>query len=181
MIVPKQHWLLLNYLSSIVIDHCSKTWICFAEEIICTRLATLTFYLCVLQNQFKGILSTSCVIFSYPKLLSISVLTFIKCDEKYFGRTDGQRLNNIPPSPSGSGGIIRSKIGSKCIDLILIRLAKCWNNFISSKYCIWLFCENGKYMIILWKCQVGIYFFSSPAKFLFFKIQNQNNFLGKKT
>jgi MFS superfamily sulfate permease-like transporter len=26
---------------------------------------------------FKGILSTSCVIFSYPKLLSISVLTFI--------------------------------------------------------------------------------------------------------
>ena len=27
---------------------------------------------------FKGILSTSCVIFSYPKLLSISVLTFIK-------------------------------------------------------------------------------------------------------
>ena len=26
----------------------------------------------------KGILSTSCVIFSYPKLLSISVLTFIK-------------------------------------------------------------------------------------------------------
>jgi hypothetical protein len=27
---------------------------------------------------FKGILSTSCVIFSYPKLLSISVLNFIK-------------------------------------------------------------------------------------------------------
>ena len=30
------------------------------------------------QFTFKGILSTSCVIFSYPKLLSISVLTFIK-------------------------------------------------------------------------------------------------------
>ena len=29
-------------------------------------------------NGFKGILSTSCVIFSYPKLLSISILTFIK-------------------------------------------------------------------------------------------------------
>ena len=29
-------------------------------------------------TKFKGILSTSCVIFSYPKLLSISVLTFIK-------------------------------------------------------------------------------------------------------
>ena len=30
------------------------------------------------QSNFKGILSTSCVIFLYPKLLSISVLTFIK-------------------------------------------------------------------------------------------------------
>ena len=86
-----------------------------------------------------------------------------KCDEKYFGRTDGQRLNNIPPSPSGSGGIIRSKIGSKCVDLILIRLAKCWNNFFSSKFCIWLYCENGKYMIIpqaldvQWiKCRVNV-------------------------
>ena len=29
-------------------------------------------------DSLKGILSTSCVIFSYPKLLSISVLTFIK-------------------------------------------------------------------------------------------------------
>jgi hypothetical protein len=29
-------------------------------------------------DKLKGILSTSCVIFSYPKLLSISVLTFIK-------------------------------------------------------------------------------------------------------
>ena len=28
--------------------------------------------------ELKGILSTSCVIFSYPKLLSISVLTFTK-------------------------------------------------------------------------------------------------------
>ena len=32
----------------------------------------------ILRQWFKGILSTSCVIFSYPKLLSISVLTFIK-------------------------------------------------------------------------------------------------------
>ena len=30
------------------------------------------------NSYIKGILSTSCVIFSYPKLLSISVLTFIK-------------------------------------------------------------------------------------------------------
>ena len=30
------------------------------------------------EMKLKGILSTSCVIFSYPKLLSISVLTFIK-------------------------------------------------------------------------------------------------------
>jgi hypothetical protein len=33
---------------------------------------------CSAWNKVKGILSTSCVIFSYPKLLSISVLTFIK-------------------------------------------------------------------------------------------------------
>ena len=32
----------------------------------------------VYERLLKGILSTSCVIFSYPKLLSISVLTFIK-------------------------------------------------------------------------------------------------------
>ena len=50
-----------------------------------------------------------------------------KCDEKYFGRTDrGKKV--YPPPPSGTGGIIRSKIGSKRVDLILIRLAKCWNN-----------------------------------------------------
>jgi hypothetical protein len=65
--------------------------------------------------------------------------------------------------------------------LILIRLAKCWNNCFSSKLCIWLYCENGKYMIILWKCQVEIYFFLLSSQIFFFKIQNQNNFLGKKT
>ena len=32
----------------------------------------------IVMLPLKGILSTSCVIFSYPKLLSISVLTFIK-------------------------------------------------------------------------------------------------------
>ena len=31
-----------------------------------------------LSHHIKGILSTSCVIFSYPKLLSISVVTFVK-------------------------------------------------------------------------------------------------------
>ena len=94
-----------------------------------------------------------------------------KCDEKYFGRTDGGKT--VYPSPhSGSGGIIRSKIGSKCVDLILIRLAKCWNNFFSSKLCMWLYCENGKYMIILWKCQVGIYFFLLSSQIFFIKIQN---------
>jgi hypothetical protein len=96
------------------------------------------------------------------------------------GRTDRGKTV-YPPPPSGSGGIIRSKIGSKCVDLILIRLAKCWNTFFSSKFCIWLYCENGKYMIILWKCQVGIYFFLLSSQICFFKIQNQNNFLGKKT
>jgi hypothetical protein len=54
------------------------------------------------------------------------------------GRTDRGKTVYSPP-PSGSGGIIRSKIGSKCVDLILIRLAKCWNNFFSSKFCIWFF------------------------------------------
>jgi hypothetical protein len=38
------------------------------------RMSTLFLY----DNYIKGILSTSCVIFSYPKLLLISVLTFIK-------------------------------------------------------------------------------------------------------
>ena len=71
------------------------------------------------------------------------------------GRTDRGKTV-YPPPPSGSGGIIRSKIGSKCVDLILIRLAKCWNNFFSSKFCIWLYCENVKSEYI---------FFSCPAKF----------------
>jgi hypothetical protein len=35
----------------------------------------------ILKIKFKGILSTSCVIFSYPKLLSISVLT-LKLNKK---------------------------------------------------------------------------------------------------
>jgi hypothetical protein len=35
------------------------------------------------------------------------------------GRTDRGKTV-YPPPPSGSGGIIRSKIGSKCVDLILI-------------------------------------------------------------
>ena len=87
------------------------------------------------------------------------------------GRTEVKQY-----TPSPFGGIIRSKIGSKCVDLILIRLAKCWNNFFSSKFCIWLYCENGKYMIILWKCQVRIYFFLLSSQIFFFKIQNQNNF-----
>jgi hypothetical protein len=64
------------------------------------------------------------------------------------GRTDRGKTV-YPPPPSGSGGIIRSKIGSKCVDLILIGLAKCWNNFFFFKIL---------YTIILWKCQVGIYF-----------------------
>ena len=61
------------------------------------------------------------------------------------GRTDRGKTV-YPPPPSGTGGIIRSKIGSKRVNLILIRLAKCWNNFFSSKFCIWLYCENGKYI-----------------------------------
>ena len=65
------------------------------------------------------------------------------------GRTDRGKTV-YPPPPSGSGCIIRSKIGSKCVDLILIGLAKCWNNFFFFKIL---------YTIILWKCQVGIYFF----------------------
>ena len=72
------------------------------------------------------------------------------------GPTDRGKIVYSSP-PSGSGGIIRSKIGIKCVDLILIRLTKCWNNFFSSKFCIRLYCENGKYMIILWKWQVYDY------------------------
>ena len=51
------------------------------------------------------------------------------------GRTDRGKTV-YPPPPSGTGGIIRSKIESKRVDLILIRLAKCWNKFFSSKFCM---------------------------------------------
>ena len=81
------------------------------------------------------------------------------------GRTDRGKTV-YPPPPSGSGGIIRSKIGSKCVDLILIGLAKCWNNFFFLQNfvydytvkmaSIWLYCENVKSEYI---------FFSCPAKF----------------
>jgi hypothetical protein len=42
------------------------------QFLCCDNINLTTYYM------FKGILSTSCVIFSYTKLLSISVLTFIK-------------------------------------------------------------------------------------------------------
>ena len=61
-----------------------------------------------------------------PKTLAINILE---------GRTDRGKTV-YPPPPSGTGGIIRSKIGSKRVDLNLIRLTKCWNNFFSSKFCI---------------------------------------------
>ena len=91
---------------------------------------------------------------------------------KIFWKDGRTEVKQYTPPPSGTGGIIRSKIGSKRVDLILIRLAKCWNHFFSSKFCIWLYCENGKYMIILWKCRVGIYYFLLSSQFFFFKIQN---------
>ena len=49
------------------------------------------------------------------------------------GRTDRGKAV-YPPPLSGSGGIIRSEIGSKCVDLILIRLAKYWNNFFFQNF-----------------------------------------------
>jgi hypothetical protein len=87
-------------------------------------------------------------------------------------------------------------------------LAKCWNIFFPSNFfymiilwkwqvydytvkmaSIWLYCENGKYMIILWKWQVydytvkmssrNIFFSLLCSQIFFFKIQNQNIFLGK--
>ena len=69
------------------------------------------------------------------------------------GRTEVKQY-----TPSPFGGIIRSKIGSKCVDLILIILAKCWNNFFSSKFCIWLYCENGKYMNTMKMSSRNIFF-----------------------
>ena len=60
-----------------------------------------------------------------------------KCDEKYFGRTD--RGKTVYPLP------LRG---------------------YTSKLCIWLYCENGKYMIILWNVKSEYIFFSCPAKFI---------------
>ena len=50
----------------------NKNVICALMQFTFIQLLTFVKYI------LKGILSTSCVIFSYPKLLSISVLTFIK-------------------------------------------------------------------------------------------------------
>ena len=67
---------------------CSRTlWKLFQKPVMRTNLDINIFikdsvpkYMDVNEHErlFKGILSTSCVIFSYPKLLSISVLIFIK-------------------------------------------------------------------------------------------------------
>ena len=70
------------------------------------------------------------------------------------GRTDRGKTV-YPPRPSGNGVIIRSKIGSKCVDLIFIRLAKCWNN---------LFLQNFVYDYTVKMSSRNIYFFSFPAK-----------------
>ena len=84
------------------------------------------------------------------------------------GRTDiGKTV--YPPPPSGSGGIIRSKIGSKCVDLILIRLAKCWNNFFSSKFCIWLYCENVKSEYIFFSCPANFFSSRFRIKIIFYE------------
>ena len=92
-----------------------------------------------------------------------------KCDEKHFGRTTDRGYTIYPPPPSWSGGIIRSKIGSKCVDLILIRLAKCWNNFFSSKFCI--------SVIILWKWQVYDYTVKMSSRNIFCSPVQPNLFL----
>ena len=89
---------------------------------------------------------------------------------KIFWKDGRTEVKQYTPLPFRGAGVY-------CVDLILIRLAKCWNNFFSSKFCLWLYCENGKYMIILWKCQVGIYFFLLSSQIFFYKIQNI--FLGK--
>ena len=56
----------------------------------------------------KGILSTSCVIFSYPKLLSISVLTFIKW--------------RLTPSYAAKDTIIWQKRPKTIVIVIIVRM-----------------------------------------------------------
>ena len=95
------------------------------------------------------------------------------------GRTDRGKTV-YPPPPSGSGGIIRSKIGSKCVDLLLIGLAKCWNNFFFlqnfvydytvKKASIWLYCENVK----------SEYFFFSPVQPNFFLQDSESKYFFRK-
>jgi hypothetical protein len=89
-------------------------------------------------------------IFFFKIQYAISWEAFLEPSDSYFLFAD---LVGFYPS----GGIFRSKIGSKCVDLILIRLAKCWNKFFSSKFCIWLYCENGKYMISWFLSTLNIY------------------------
>jgi hypothetical protein len=73
---------------------------------------------------------------------------------------------------------IGMKIGSKCVDLILIRLAKCWNYFFPSKFCIWLYCENVKSEYIFFSCPAKIFSSRLRIKIIFrkkkYKISDQS-------
>jgi hypothetical protein len=66
------------FVTRLIINKINKVqWVDFKLENVIVSLHSLK-TMGLGSITFKGILSTSCVIFSYPKLLSISVLTFIK-------------------------------------------------------------------------------------------------------
>jgi hypothetical protein len=68
------HLLFLVFINDIADDMLGLSRL-FADD---TPIGHIALDESTLKNMIKGILPTSCVIFSYPKLLSISVLTFIK-------------------------------------------------------------------------------------------------------
>jgi hypothetical protein len=70
----KMHWTINGFLNSWLQTLGNNQW----ENCISLDFH-FRFFKCTTKSaKIKGILSTSCVIFSYPKLLSISVLIFIK-------------------------------------------------------------------------------------------------------
>ena len=65
----------------------------------------------------------------------------LKCDEKYLGRTQGQTDRGktvYPPPPSGSGGIIKSKIcpGNVCLTWrVMLMIRKCGSLNLGAIFC----------------------------------------------
>ena len=75
---------------------------------------------------------------------------------------------NILEGRTDRGKTVYPPLGSKCVDLILIGLPKCWNNFFFFKIL---------YTIILWKWQVYDYTVKMSSRNILFSPVQPNFFL----